>query len=241
MANASLIQKVLANAGAYEDQPPEAVLAFVIETMGRDVVQANSLGPEDVVITHMLSALDSGFKSFTLDTGRLNPETYELMDRLKQKYDLDLKIMFPDNKAVEVMVKNKGINLFYDSIENRQQCCQVRKIEPLKRVLSEFSGWICGLRREQSPTRTQVAKIEIDAGNGGIIKVNPLADWTSVQVWNYIKANSLPYNRLHDSGYASIGCAPCTRAIKPGESERSGRWWWENPDSKECGLHGGKS
>lgn len=238
MANAALIQKVLAKASDYENQTPEAVLAFVVEQMGRDVIQANSLGPEDVVITHMLSTLDAGFKSFTLDTGRLNPETYELMDRLKQKYHLDLQIMFPDHKAVEAMVKNKGINLFYDSIENRQQCCQVRKIEPLKRALSGYSGWICGLRREQSPTRTQVAKIEIDSGNGGIIKVNPLADWTSVQVWDYLKANSLPYNRLHDSGYASIGCAPCTRAIKPGESERSGRWWWENPNSKECGLHG---
>lgn len=236
--NQTLINKIFMRAQELETRSAAEVLQFIVREMGHDVVQANSLGAEDVVITHMLHALDPAFKSFTLDTGRLNPETYDLMGRLKERYRLDLEIVFPRHDAVEKMVNVKGINLFYESIENRKQCCQIRKIEPLGRVLKKYSGWICGLRTEQSPTRTAVKKIEVDAGNGGIIKVNPLADWTRDQVWDYIRANNIPYNRLHDQGYPSIGCAPCTRAIKPGEPERAGRWWWENPDTKECGLHG---
>lgn len=232
-----LIKNWLAAADDWQAKSAEEILAALMRDGAAQIVQANSLGPEDVVITHMLASIQPSFYSFTLDTGRLNPETYDLLGRLKEKYSLKLEVVFPNNDAVEKMVNEKGINLFYESIENRKLCCQVRKLEPLGRVLSRYQGWICGLRTEQSPTRTQIKKIERDAAHGGILKINPLADWTRDQVWDYIRANNIPYNRLHDKGYPSIGCAPCTRVVKAGEPERAGRWWWENPDTKECGLH----
>ena len=177
---------------------------------------------------------------FTLDTGRLNPETYDLIDSVRRKYDLEVEVLFPDAAAVEKMVRAKGMNLFYLSLENRKECCGVRKVEPLNRMLRTLDGWITGLRRSQAVTRGGAAKVELDAEHGGIVKINPLADWTTAQVFDYIQANGVPKNRLHDQGYTSIGCAPCTRAVQPGEDERAGRWWWENPDSKECGLHSRK-
>ena len=236
--NQSLIDKVSANLESLNQLSAEDLLKELLSIMGNELVLANSLSLEDVTLTHMMHAIDPKFKAFALDTGRLNPETYMVMDRIQEKYSLDLEILFPNNDAVESMVKEKGINLFYESIENRKQCCQVRKVEPLNRVLSKYSGWVCGLRQEQSPTRDQVAKVEIDSAHGGMLKINPLADWTLSQVKDYVKAGSIPYNKLYDNGYQSIGCAPCTRAVKDGESERAGRWSWENPDSKECGLHG---
>jgi phosphoadenosine phosphosulfate reductase len=158
------------------------------------------------------------------------------MDAIRQKYNVKIKVMFPKTPKVEKMVRTKGLNLFYDSIENRKMCCQIRKIEPLNRALKGMSGWMTGLRRQQSVTRTDMKKVEWDSVRN-MVKINPLMDWTSQQVWDYIKKNGVPYNKLFDLGYASIGCAPCTRAIKPGEDERAGRWWWENPETKECGLH----
>lgn len=237
MQDHRLISKISGLAAGWEGLPASQLLARVLAEMGTNVVQGSSMGAEDVVITHMLSLLSPRVSVFTLDTGRLNPETYELMDRLRERYKIDLKVMFPDAAAVEAMVREKGVNLFYDSFENRKRCCAIRKLEPLARALAGYSGWICGLRREQSPTRTDIRKVEIDAANGGVIKVNPVADWTREQVWDFIKQHSIPYNRLHDQGYPSIGCAPCTRAVQPGEPERAGRWWWEDPDTKECGLH----
>jgi len=235
MPNSALIQKALKE--DQKDKSPQEVLEYVMNIMGDDIILANSFSAEDVVIADMMAKIKPGFKCFVLDTGRLNPETYEIIDRIQQKYSMNLEILFPDKKQVEDMVKENGINLFYDSIENRKQCCFVRKVELLNEILPQYSAWVCGLRREQSSTRSAVLKIETDENHDGMLKINPLADWSYSDVWDYIKANNVPYNKLYDQGYKSIGCAPCTRAIEKGEPERSGRWWWEDPDSKECGLH----
>ncbi|MCS7184429.1 MAG: phosphoadenylyl-sulfate reductase, partial [bacterium] len=162
---------------------------------------------------------------------------YDIMDEIRKKYNLEIEVMFPEREAVEKMVKEKGFNLFYHSIENRKLCCYIRKVEPLKRILKTLDAWITGLRKEQAVTRQDIKKVEVDLSYGKHIKINPLADWKKSEVWDYIKKNNLPYNKLYDIGYAQIGCAPCTRAIKPGEDDRAGRWWWEKPEQKECGLH----
>lgn len=224
----------------FRDAPPEELLRWALSTWGRGIALAWS-GAEDVAILEMMHRIDpAAARVFTLDTGRLNPETYDLIDRVRGKYGIDVEVVFPEARAVETMVRSKGVNLFYHSLENRQECCRIRKVEPLKRVLGTLEGWITGVRRAQSVTRTDLGKIEFDAAHGGIVKLNPLADWSTAQVFDYLKAHDVPKNLLHDQGYPSIGCAPCTRAVKPGEDERSGRWWWENPDSKECGLHSRK-
>lgn len=220
-----------------ESKSAQEVLKWALETYHPKIALASSFGAEDVVLIDMLMKVNPKARVFTLDTGRLNPETYDLMDKIRERYNLKIEVMFPNTGAVEKMVREKGFNLFYDSIENRKECCGVRKVEPLNRVLNELTAWITGLRREQSVTRTEVMKVEIDEAHNSMVKVNPITDWTRDQVWDYIRRNKVPYNKLHDMGYPSIGCAPCTRAIKPGEPERAGRWWWENPDTKECGLH----
>jgi len=184
----------------------------------------------------MIAAIDKNTQIFTLDTGRLFPETYSLIERTNNKYKTKIQIFFPDYHEVEQMVHEKGINLFYDSVENRKLCCSIRKTQPLQRALKNAEAWICGLRKEQSVTRQDLDVIEWDANND-LLKINPLINWTEKQVWDYIKTNHIPYNKLHDKGFPSIGCQPCTRAIEPGEDIRSGRWWWENPEHKECGLH----
>jgi phosphoadenosine phosphosulfate reductase len=200
------------------------------------IALSSSLGTEDQVLTHLVSQINKNTKIFTLDTGRLFPETYDLIHRTNSKYGIKLAVYFPDAQKVEQMVGTKGINLFFESVENRKLCCNVRKIEPLKRAFAGLSVWICGLRREQSITRSNMQKIEWDEANG-LIKLNPLIDWTEADVMRFIKENGVPYNPLHDKGYPSIGCQPCTRAILEGEDIRAGRWWWENPETKECGLH----
>lgn len=215
--------------------PEEVLQYFLLEFEGK-VALSSSLGSEDQVLSHMLARIAPQARIFTLDTGRLFPESYDLIHRTQERYGIKIQVYFPANGDVEPMVAEKGINLFYASIENRKQCCHVRKIIPLQRALSGLDAWICGLRREQSPTRDAVNMVEWDEVNG-LIKVNPLADWTNDQVWEYIHANKVPYNPLHDKGFVSIGCQPCTRAIMPGEDQRAGRWWWENPETKECGLH----
>ncbi|TVQ12183.1 MAG: phosphoadenylyl-sulfate reductase [Bacteroidetes bacterium] len=197
---------------------------------------ATSLGAEDQVITHMLASGGIPIEIFTLDTGRMFSESYDLIEKIQSRYGIDIKIVFPDTVEVEKMVNEKGINLFYHSIENRKQCCGIRKIKPLQKALQGMNAWITGLRREQSPTRTDMQLIEWDAGNQ-LIKANPLLNWTEGEVWDYIQKHKIPYNTLHDKGFPSIGCQPCTRAVLPGEDIRSGRWWWENPETKECGLH----
>ena len=213
----------------------ELLTGFLNEYRGK-IALSSSLGTEDQVLTHMVCQIDKSTKIFTLDTGRLFPETYDLIHRTNSKYGLKMNVYFPEAGQVEQMVGSKGINLFFESIENRKLCCTIRKIEPLKRAFSGLEVWICGLRREQSVTRQNMQKIEWDEANG-LIKLNPLIDWTEAEVLEFIKVNGIPYNPLHDKGYPSIGCQPCTRAIFPGEDIRAGRWWWENPDTKECGLH----
>ncbi len=216
-------------------KPQELLEIFLNEYRGR-IALASSLSPEDQILTHMVMGTDPDAEIFTLDTGRLFPETYDLMARTNARYKTHLRVYFPDKEGVEEMVNAKGINLFYESVGNRKQCCHIRKVEPLRRAFKDKNAWICGLRREQSVTRTHLRKIEWDADNG-MLKINPLIDWTSEQVWAFIKEHNIPYNPLNDKGFLSIGCQPCTRAVEPGEDERAGRWWWENPESRECGLH----
>lgn len=220
-----------------ESKTAQEILKYALDNYQHRVALASSFGAEDVVLIDMLVKINPRARIFTLDTGRLPQETYDVMDKIKEKYGIRFEVYCPDTKSVERLVSQKGFNLFYKSVELRQLCCRVRKIEPLNRALKNLDAWICGLRREQSVTRTDIKKIEIDQGHNSIIKINPLADWTDKDVWDYIKENNVPYNALHDKGYPSIGCAPCTRAIKPGEDIRAGRWWWESPDKKECGLH----
>jgi phosphoadenosine phosphosulfate reductase len=214
------------------------VLKWAIDKYGLSIGLASSFGAEDVVLIDLMNKIDSKrAKIFTLDTGRLNQETYDIIDIIRKKYDISVEIYFPERDDVEQMVRTKGPNLMYDSIDNRKMCCDVRKVRPLARALENLDAWITGLRRDQTSTRQTIKKVEIDELHRNIVKINPLADWNTDMVWNYIKANNVPYNKLHDLGFPSIGCEPCTRAIKPGEDPRSGRWWWESSVHKECGIH----
>jgi phosphoadenosine phosphosulfate reductase len=220
----------------FQQKDPIEVLTWFLNEYGDKVALSSSMGAEDQVLTDMVLKIKPETRIFTLDTGRLFPETYDLIDRTNKKYNTKIEVLFPDYRQVEEMVNSKGINLFYESIENRKLCCHIRKIEPLKRVFKTLDAWICGLRAGQSVTRLNIRVVEWD-DNNGLIKVNPLARWSETEVWNYIKENKIPYNPLHDKGYPSIGCQPCTRAVEPWEDVRAGRWWWENPESRECGLH----
>ena len=233
-----------------EKKSAEELIAWAVKTYKDKVALASSYGAEDVVLADMLfevvgdlkksGELDGDFKPriFTLDTGRLPQETYDVMDEVTKKYGTPPEVYFPDASSVEKMVSEHGFNLFYKSADLRKLCCNVRKVEPLKRAFKGLDAWICGLRREQSVTRVALNKVEIEKRDGReVVKVNPLADWKESDVWEYIKKHNVPYNALHDRGYPSIGCAPCTRAVKRTEDFRAGRWWWESPDKKECGLH----
>ncbi|MEI8248069.1 MAG: phosphoadenylyl-sulfate reductase [Lentisphaerota bacterium] len=224
------LQEELKNKG------PEEVLTRVSEVFGDRVVFASALGAEDQVITDVIGRGGLKIPVITLDTGRLFNESYQLLEDIEEKYGIRVKLYFPDKESVESMTAEHGVNLFRESVENRKLCCRVRKIEPLRRSLSGYKAWICGLRREQSVTRSEIKTIEWDETNK-LVKINPLADWTEVQVWEYIKNHEAPYNKLHDQGFPSIGCACCTRAVKRTEDVRAGRWWWELPEQKECGLH----
>jgi phosphoadenosine phosphosulfate reductase len=223
----------------FRDAAPDEVIKFFLSHYGEKIAFSSSLGAEDQVISHMIANIDQSTTIFTLDTGRLFPETYDLIHATASRYNINIQIYFPDAELVQQMVNKKGINLFYESVENRKLCCSVRKMEPLKRAFAGLDAWICGLRRDQSVTRHDVQMIEWDEANK-LVKINPLINWTEEEVWAFIRANSVPFNRLHDKGFPSIGCQPCTRAILPGEDIRAGRWWWENPDTKECGLHARK-
>ena len=197
---------------------------------------ANSFGAEDMVLTDVIVREQLPIEIFSLDTGRLPVETYTLMAETENKYGIKLKVYFPKHEAVEEYVQTKGINAFYESIELRKACCYMRKVEPLGRALKGKQAWITGMRAEQAVTRANLPIQEYDAGNK-LEKFNPLSDWTEQEIWAYIRMNDVPYNKLHDAFYPSIGCAPCTRAVAMGEDVRAGRWWWENPENKECGLH----
>lgn len=217
----------------------EEIVAYFISNHTGKIGLASSLSLEDQVLTDMVRAIDpkgTGCRVFTLDTGRLFPETYSLIEKTNAHYDTKIEVMFPDHTLVESMVKESGVNLFYLSIEKRRECCHIRKIEPLKRAFDGLDVWICGLRREQSVTRAEMQVVEWD-GSNNMLKINPLIEWSEAQTIDYIKEKGIPYNALHDKNFPSIGCQPCTRAVNQGEDIRAGRWWWENPDQKECGLH----
>jgi phosphoadenosine phosphosulfate reductase len=216
--------------------PQEIILAGIAAAKG-GVSMASSFSVEDVVVIDMLHKVAPGVRVFALDTGRLNEETYEVAESVRARYDLSIDWYFPERQAVENLERDKGLFSFRETLENRHECCGIRKVEPLGRALAGLAGWVVGLRREQSVTRANLQPLEIDKGHGGIVKISPLVNWTEQQVWDYADKHALPINRLHRMGYPSIGCAPCTRAIEPGEDLRAGRWWWENPEHKECGLH----
>lgn len=215
----------------------EAILRAGMMAAGNPIKLACSFSIEDVVVIDQIRQLQLPIGIFALDTGRLNEETYEVAEAVSQRYGVTIDWYFPRHEAVEQLERGKGLFSFRDSLENRHECCQVRKLEPLQRALSGLAGWVTGMRREQSITRSEIQPLEVDALHNGILKINPLVGWSEKQVWDYATAQRLPVNRLHRQGYPSIGCAPCTRAVQPGESPRAGRWWWEDPQHKECGLH----
>jgi phosphoadenosine phosphosulfate reductase len=220
-----------------EGKDAESIIRRAWETFGSSLVFATSLAAEDQVITDIIARNRWPIPFVTLDTGRLFPGTYDLLAETEKRYGIRIKVFFPESAKVEEMVAEKGINLFCNSIEDRKRCCRVRKLEPLQRALSPYRAWICGLRREQSVTRAAIQAVEDDTAHGRV-KINPLAAWTEQEVWGTIAARQVPYHPLHDQGFPSIGCACCTRAVKRTEDVRSGRWWWEQPEHKECGLHG---
>jgi phosphoadenosine phosphosulfate reductase len=218
------------------DASPEEVLRWTYENFARVAVVA-SFQAESSVIIDMVSKIRTDFRVLTLDTGRLPQETHDMIDRVRERYRIAIDVLQPDPAEVMDMVGTHGTNLFYSSPDLRRRCCEVRKSRPLEVALRGYDAWITGLRREQSVTRAHVQAVTVDREHGGISKVAPLAAWSKAQVWDYIRANDVPYHRLYESGYTSIGCAPCTRATAKGEDERAGRWWWEQNEVKECGLH----
>ena len=224
-------------AAELDSQSSEQVLGFALEKFHPRIALSNSLQTEDMVVLDIAWRIEPKVRVFTLDTGRLHQETYDMMDRVRDHYGVKLEVLFPDAAEVQAMVNAKGLNLFYESVENRHECCGLRKVKPLQKALAGLDAWVTGLRRDQWASRTNIGKIEIDAANGGIIKFNPIADWTQEQLDEYVKAHNVPRHALYSKGFTSIGCLPCTRATQPGENPRAGRWWWEQEGQKECGLH----
>ena len=222
-----------------ETKSAEELIQWAMYEYGLKAGLACSFGMEDMVLIDMIAKYNGPITIFTLDTGRLHEETYEIMERVRSHYGFEIKTYFPDSEQVEKLVRGKGFFSFKESIENRKECCAIRKIEPLNRALAELDAWVTGLRRDQAVTRTKTPKVLEDADHPPLIKINPLADWSQEQVESYIEKHKVPVNALHEKNYPSIGCAPCTRSIEPGEDIRAGRWWWENPEHKECGLHRG--
>lgn len=215
----------------------EDALRWASENLHPRVAKASSFGAEDAVLIDIMLKINPEFRFFTLDTGRLPRETYDTIDRIRKKYGVAVEVMFPDAAEVEEMVNAKGVNLFYESVENRKLCCKVRKVHPINRMLATLDGWITGLRHEQTKLRHAATMFQLDAAHGGIIKINPIINWTWGDVQDYIKSHDVVYNELLDRGYLSIGCEPCTRPVKPGQSIRDGRWWWESGSDLECGIH----
>jgi phosphoadenosine phosphosulfate reductase len=222
----------LAGATAHE------VLEAAFSLFGPRLALASSFSVEDCVLMDLALKIEPKARVFTLDTGRLHQETYDVLDRVRGKYGIEVEVFFPAAASVEQLVRLKGPNSFYTSVEDRRECCGLRKVEPLRRALAGAPAWATGLRRGQAVTRHELSFFELDANNGGLVKVSPLCAWSKDEVWAYANEHYVPVHRLHERGFPSIGCAPCTRAIEPGQDERAGRWWWEDPAHKECGLHG---
>ncbi len=229
------------DSGRLDRLSAEALLRWGFERFAPRIALSAGFGsPDGMVLLDMMHQIDpSRTRVFTLDTGRLPQETYNLMDRIRDRYEIEVEVYFPNPERVQKMVRQHGLNLFYETEEKRKLCCAVRKVEPLERALGPLDAWISGLRPEQSVTRAEVSTVEIDEVHGGRVKLNPLAAWTKDEVWAYVKKHAVPINALHAQGYPSVGCAPCSRAIREGEDERAGRWWWERPENRECGIHTG--
>jgi phosphoadenosine phosphosulfate reductase len=230
-------------AEAYAQRHPQEILAFALQEYSPRLAISFS-GAEDVVLVDMAHKLGGAFRVFSLDTGRLHPETYRFLDEVREHYGIAVEVFFPRPEAVEELVREKGLFSFYR--DGHKECCDLRKVEPLRRALGVLEAWVTGQRRDQSPsTRAQVPVVQVDptfsSPGRQLIKFNPLANWTSQQVWAYIRENQVPFNPLHERGFISIGCEPCTRPVLPGQHEREGRWWWEEGTKKECGLHSGNA
>ena len=227
--------------GRLDRYTAEELLRWGFDRFAPRISLSASFGsPDGLVLLDLMHQIDpKRTRVFTLDTGRLPQETYNLIDRVRDRYEVEVEVFFPDPERVQRMVRQHGLNLFYETEEKRKLCCGVRKVEPLERALSGLDAWISGLRPEQSVTRANVGAVEIDEVHGGRVKLNPLATWTKDDVWGYVRKHAVPVNALHAQGYPSVGCAPCSRAIREGEDERAGRWWWERPENRECGIHTG--
>jgi phosphoadenosine phosphosulfate reductase len=221
----------------YDDGDPEDILLWAFDRFGDRVALVSSFQAEAMVLLDMAARLNPEVRVVTIDTGRLPEETHDIIERARRRYRVRIEVLSPEARALEAMVSKHGVNLFYEAVPRRLLCCHVRKVMPLQRALAGLDAWITGLRREQWATRANIRKIEVDHDHGGIIKLNPLADWTREEVWDYVRENDVPYHRLYDQGYSSISCAPCTRPVPQGEDPRSGRWWWEVNAPKECGMH----
>ena len=222
------------------DASPRKILKTALESFNNIAISFS--GAEDVALIAMAHSLKLPYRVFTLDTGRLHPETYRFVERVREHFGINIEVLFPDAEAVQNLVNEKGLFSFYQ--DGHEECCGIRKVEPLKRKLGTLDAWVTGQRRDQSPsTRNDVPVVEEDGAfagaNGPLIKFNPMANWSSKEVWDYIRAMEVPYNELHERGFISIGCEPCTRPVLPGQHEREGRWWWEEGTQKECGLHAG--
>jgi phosphoadenosine phosphosulfate reductase len=223
---------------AFEGEEPEEVIAWALDRFSPTIALSTAFQVDGVVLLDIAYAIDPQVRLFSVDTGRLPPETFDAIEQLRERYPgLALDLLAPSSVHLQRLVARKGPNLFYESVENRLLCCNVRKVQPLTKYLAGLDAWITGLRRDQWATRTNIRKVEIDHDHGAIVKLNPLAEWTEEEVWDYARERDLPLHPLYERGYTSIGCAPCTRAIAPGEPTRAGRWWWETNAPKECGIH----
>ena len=221
----------------FDDQPPEALLSWALERFGSRIALCTSFQAEGMVLLDMAWRIQPKMRVFTIDTGRLHQETYDLIDAVRERYGIAIEAYTPNADELESMTRAHGVNLFYRAVPLRLLCCQVRKVRPLQRVLDGLDAWITGLRRETWASRADIRKVELHHDHGGIAKLSPLADWTHEEVWDYLREHGVPHHALYDQGYSSIGCAPCTRRTAPGDDPRAGRWWWETNAPKECGMH----
>lgn len=240
LARVSLTPEVVADieSGRLESAEPEEILSWAVRNFHPRMALSASFGaPEGIAVLHMLHRIEPGTRVFVLDTGRMHQATYDLIDRIRDRFGKQIEVVFPDATAVQRMVSEHGMNLFFESPEKRQLCCRLRKVDPMRRFVVGLDAYVTGLRRDQNANRSDAAKVAVDRSYGGVVKVNPLADWSHDDVWQYVRRYDLPVNRLHSQGYPSVGCAPCSRAIAPGDDPRAGRWWWEQDGLKECGLH----
>ena len=228
---------VHAAAARFEHATAQELLAWALEQFQPRMAISAAGGVDGMVVIDIAWRIDPDVRVFTLDTGRLPPETYALFEKVRERYGIHVEWEYPDTEAVGDLVTEHGPNLMFRGVDLRIACCEIRKVEPLKRKLATLDAWVSGLRRDQWRTRKNIAKVELDRDHGGIVKINPVADWTQDEVWDYVRKNDVPYHELFDNGYTSIGCAPCTRPVLPGEPERAGRWWWEEDTEKECGIH----